>query len=294
MYRTIFTNYGRAKIANANATGEPLNLTHMAVGDGDGAAVEPSEEQTALVNEIFRVELSALYQDAEDPTKFIAEAHVPNTEGGFTVRELGLFDEDGELVAVANTPQVYKPTSAEGAFSDTAFRMIIHVSNAASITLSVDTSLVSATTAYVDAMLAGYYTSGEVDSLLSAKVAKAGDTMTGKLGVVSVDATVEDLGTVSGEVEIDVSLASTFVMVIDDDTEFDFTNEPEAGRDQVTYLKITDGGDYTITWPDGTLFAGGEAPTLTEGGTDLVGIWYDADEEAWVVGVIFADYKGAA
>jgi len=152
-------------------------------------------------------------------------------------------------------------------------------------------SLIDGVAGDVDAALEDYYDKTEIDSALAGKVSKSGDTMSGKLGVVSVDAQVEALGNVSGSKSIDVSAASTFTMTITGNTTFSFTNPPGAGRDQVVYLKITNGGAYTITWPQDTMFAGGEAPTLTEDGTDLLALWYDEEEEAWVVGVVFADYQ---
>lgn len=267
MFKTIFTEYGRAAITAANANNVPLNLSEMAVGDGGGAAVEPDEGQEELVNEVYRAAISAMYVDPDDANTLIAELVIPADEGSFTVREIGLYDEDGGLVAVANTPEVYKPVADDGAFGDCAFRMLLKLSDSASVTLE---------------------NSG---ALLGGVVKKSGDRMNGKLGVVSVDATVSALGNVSGAKAIDANAASTFSMTIVGNTTLSFTNAPAAGRDQVIYLKITNGGSYSVTWPAGALFTQGEAPTLTATGKDLVGVWYDAAASVWVVGVIFADYK---
>lgn len=126
-FRTIHTSYGLAAMAQAEATGTPINLTHMAVGDGNGNAVTPSEPQTALVREVYRAAVNRVYQDPADPKLFTAELVVPAGVAGFTMREVGVFDADGGLFAVGNLPDTYKPTSGEGAFSDAVIRLQFYV-----------------------------------------------------------------------------------------------------------------------------------------------------------------------
>jgi phage-related tail fiber protein len=149
IYKTIHTAYGLAKVASAEATGTPIVLTHMAVGDGNGNPVTPNQGQTALVRELYRDTVNRVYQDPDDLLMFTAELVVPAAEGGFTVRECGIFDADGGLFAVANIPDTYKPTDAEGAFSDMVVRLQFKVSNADVITLQIDPNVAVATQAWI-------------------------------------------------------------------------------------------------------------------------------------------------
>src|ERR1043165_6245369 len=128
-YKTIYTTSGLTSLAAAVATGVPINLTQMAVGDGNGNPVTPSQSQTALVRELFRASVNRVYQDPDNPTLFTAELVIPATTGGFVLREVGVFDDDGNLFAVGNLPDTYKPTSSEGAFSDAVVRVQFVASN---------------------------------------------------------------------------------------------------------------------------------------------------------------------
>src|SRR5690606_25805645 len=116
----------------------PINLTHMAVGDGNGNPTTPSEAQTQLVGERYRNTLNRVYQDPDQVTKFITELVIPAETGGFVVREAGVLGDAGGLFAVANTPDTYKPTPDEGAFSDAVVRMAFIATNATVVTLQVD------------------------------------------------------------------------------------------------------------------------------------------------------------
>jgi phage-related tail fiber protein len=150
-YKTIHTTYGLGRIAAAEATGTPINLTHMAVGDGNGNPTTPTAGQTALVREITatRSTVNRVYQDPDDPLLFTAELVIPADIGGFTVRECGIFDQDGGLFAVSNIPDTYKPTDAEGAFSDMVVRLQFKVANADVITLQVDPNVAVATQSWI-------------------------------------------------------------------------------------------------------------------------------------------------
>lgn len=150
-FYAILTEVGEAKIANAHALGETLLITHMAVGDGNGAPTTPDTSQTALVNERRRAQLNTLNVDPQNPSAIIAEQVIPESVGGWWIRELGLFDEDGDLVAVANCPDTYKPVLAEGSGRTQVIRMVLVVSSAASVELKIDPSVVLATRGYVDA-----------------------------------------------------------------------------------------------------------------------------------------------
>lgn len=148
-FKTIHTNYGLTRLAEAESTGTPINLTHMAVGDGNGNPVEPSDNQTELVREMFRAELNRVYQDPADNTRFTAELVIPASEGGFTLREVGVFDDQGGLFVVGNLPDTYKPAAAEGSFADTVVRVEFLVSNADIVSLQVDPNVAVATQSWI-------------------------------------------------------------------------------------------------------------------------------------------------
>lgn len=113
-FYTLLTDIGAAKLASAAALGVPLKITHMAVGDGGGTLPTPDAKQTALVNEKRRAALNMLYIDPQNSSQIIAEQVIPENEGGWWIREVGLFDESGALIAVGNCPESYKPQLAEG------------------------------------------------------------------------------------------------------------------------------------------------------------------------------------
>ncbi len=148
-YRTIHTTYGLRCMAQAEAAGVPVNLTHMAVGDGNGVQVEPNDAQTQLVRERYRATVNRVFNYPETPLKFAAEMIIPATEGGFTLREVGVFDEVGGLFAVGNLPDTYKPEATEGAYSDTVIRIEFMVANVDVVTLQVDPNIAVATQAWI-------------------------------------------------------------------------------------------------------------------------------------------------
>lgn len=149
-YYAIVTNLGAAKIANAAALGTKLNITQMAVGDGGGSLPTPDASQTRLVNEVRRAAINSLSADAANVSQIIAEQVIPETEGGFWIREMGLFDAEGTLIAVCNTPETYKPALQEGSGRTQTVRMILIVNSTDAITLKIDPSVVLATRKYVD------------------------------------------------------------------------------------------------------------------------------------------------
>jgi len=149
-YYAIVTNLGAAKIANAAALGTKLNITQMAVGDGSGTLPTPNASQTKLVNEVRRAAINSLSVDEVNASQIIAEQIIPETEGGFWIREMGLFDADGTLIAVCNTPETYKPALQEGSGRTQTVRMILIVNSTDAITLKIDPSVVLATRKYVD------------------------------------------------------------------------------------------------------------------------------------------------
>ncbi|EAA6003133.1 phage tail protein [Salmonella enterica subsp. enterica serovar Oranienburg] len=149
-FYTLLTEIGAAKLASAAAFGVPLKITHMAVGDGGGVLPTPSEQQTALVAEKRRAALNMLYIDPQNSSQIIAEQVIPETEGGWWIREVGLFDETGALIAVGNCPESYKPQLTEGSGRTQTVRMVLITSSTDNITLKIDPAVVLATRKYVD------------------------------------------------------------------------------------------------------------------------------------------------
>lgn len=157
-YYAILTHIGEAKLANALALGEPLQITHMAVGDGEGQGAQgtplPDPAQTALVSERRRAPLNTLTTDPANQNVLIAEQVIPEDVGGWWIREMGLFDADGDLIAVCNTPPTYKPVLASGSGRTQVVRMQLIVTDTAAVTLRVDPAVVLATRKYVDDQVA--------------------------------------------------------------------------------------------------------------------------------------------
>ncbi|HBQ4128223.1 TPA: phage tail protein [Escherichia coli] len=149
-FYTLLTDIGAAKLASAAALGVPLKITHMAVGDGGGTLPTPDAKQTALVNEKRRAALNMLYIDPQNSSQIIAEQVIPENEGGWWIREVGLFDESGALIAVGNCPESYKPQLAEGSGRTQTVRMVLITSSTDNITLKIDPAVVLATRHYVD------------------------------------------------------------------------------------------------------------------------------------------------
>ena len=150
-FKTVITDTGAKKLAQAAAPdGKPVRLTHMAVGDGGGALPTPDSKQTRLVHEVWRHTVNRIILDATHQNRIIAELVIPPETGGFWIREIGVFDEHGDLIAVGNTAESYKPTVAEGSGRAQTFRTILTVSSTATVALTVDNTMVMATVDYVD------------------------------------------------------------------------------------------------------------------------------------------------
>ncbi|NVZ38812.1 phage tail protein [Pseudomonas sp. 21615526] len=149
-FMAILTNVGAAKLANANALGLPWKITALAVGDANGTDPVPSATQTKLVNELRRAPLNQLVPDPKNAAVIVAEQVIPENVGGFWIREIGLYDEDGDLVAVANTAPTFKPLLAQGSGRTQIIRMNLIVSSVTNIELKIDPSVVLATRDYVE------------------------------------------------------------------------------------------------------------------------------------------------
>ncbi|EPO8486876.1 phage tail protein, partial [Salmonella enterica subsp. enterica serovar Braenderup] len=149
-YFALLTNIGAAKLAKATALGMQIEITQMAVGDGNDTLPTPDPAQTALAREIRRAPLNVLTVDLLNTSQIIAEQVIPEDVGGWWIREIGLFDKDGDMVAIANCAETYKPKLQEGSGRVQVIRMILIVSSTQAVTLKIDPAVVLATRQYVD------------------------------------------------------------------------------------------------------------------------------------------------
>ncbi|WP_265524180.1 phage tail protein [Providencia rustigianii] len=149
-YFALLTKLGENLLAQATALGTKLELTHMAVGDGGGSLPTPDTNQTKLIAEKRRAAINTLFIDDKNKNQIIAEQIIPEQDGGWWIREIGLFDKAGNLIAVANCPETYKPQLAEGSGRTQSIRMVLIVSHTESVTLKIDPSVVLATREYVN------------------------------------------------------------------------------------------------------------------------------------------------
>lgn len=149
-YFALLTNIGAAKLANATALGAQVEITQMAVGDGNGALPTPNPAQTALAHEQRRAQLNMLTIGPVNTNQIIAEQVIPEDVGGWWIREIGLFDKDGDMIAIANCAETYKPQLQEGSGRVQVIRVILIVSSTEAVTLKIDPSVVLATRQYVD------------------------------------------------------------------------------------------------------------------------------------------------
>ncbi|UWD47716.1 phage tail protein [Clostridioides difficile] len=137
-FYTILTNIGKAKIANAGMLGKSVILEKIQAGDGGGNYYNPTEEQTALKNKVWEGNINAFDNDENNPNWIIATACIPGSIGGFTVREMALIDNEGDMIAICKSPETYKPKVGNGAMKDLYLKFIIEVSNVEKVTLVVD------------------------------------------------------------------------------------------------------------------------------------------------------------
>ena len=144
-FYTILTTVGKAKVANAALLSSNVTLKTLKVGDSNGSYYSPTEDQKELRNVVYSCDVGSVKVDADNPNWIIAETIIPGSVGGFTIREIGLFDVDGDMIAVGKYPETYKPAVANGASKDLCVRTIFEVSNTESVTLSLNPSVIIAT-----------------------------------------------------------------------------------------------------------------------------------------------------
>lgn len=144
-YYSVLTTYGSQQLATAIATRQPLNITHFAVGDGNGQAVTPDVSRTALVHEVHRATVSAVSRDPRNNKQVIFELTIPEDVGGFHIREMGIFDSQNKLIAYANCPESFKPTLSSGSGKVQVMRMILLVESSDAVTMKVDDTVIFVT-----------------------------------------------------------------------------------------------------------------------------------------------------
>lgn len=215
-YFSVMTTLGEQLLANATALGLPLKLTQMSVGDGNGQVPTPAPSQKQLIHETYRSAINTLTVDAKNPKQVIAELVIPDNVGGFWLREVGLFDDKGNLIAVGNVPETYKPQLTEGSAKTQVIRMLLAVNNTSNVELKIDPAVVLATREYVDRIISTHEkstnhpnatitqkgmvklnsaldstseteaaTPAAIKKVNDSKVKKSGDTMTGPLKLES-------------------------------------------------------------------------------------------------------------
>lgn len=144
-FYTILTKIGKAKIANANALGNKLNLTKFQVGDGSGTYYNPTEDQLILKNKVWEGNINSVTVDKENFNWIVIETVIPSDIGGFMIREAAVLDSDNNIIAIGKYPETYKPVVAEGSAKDLYIKMILEVSNSSSVTLKIDPTVILAT-----------------------------------------------------------------------------------------------------------------------------------------------------
>ncbi|OZV11067.1 hypothetical protein CIW83_16925 [Tissierella sp. P1] len=149
-FYTILTQIGKAKIANASTLGNKVNFIHFALGDGNGSYYNPIESQQALKNEVWRGQIGNVVIDENNPSWIVLETIIPADQGGFMIREAGVFDDEGNMLAIGKYPETYKPIVSTGSAKDLYIRMILEVSNTSAVNLKIDPTMILATKKDID------------------------------------------------------------------------------------------------------------------------------------------------
>ena len=165
-FGTIITNIGLAQIANAQVTQQKVGLQHIALGDGNGAHYVPTQTQTALINEVWRGPVASVTIDPINENRIIVEGSILSTVGGFTIREIGIFDDQNQLIAIGQYPEKYKPRLEEGIAEETIIHFVIETNNASAVKLLIDPTIIMASKKYVDNKVSSI--SQSVDSVVEA------------------------------------------------------------------------------------------------------------------------------
>jgi len=212
-YKTIYTTTGLALVSQAISQQRTIEITHFAVGDGGGNSIEPIESMTHLVRERYRATINRIYQDPENENKYTAEMIIPVTVEGFVVREIALFDRNGNMVLVGNTPEVHKPTLAEGVTQDSVYRIPFVISNPEVLELNFDPNVIIATHQWILNTLtpANMFPGGTIGQVLKKKTNVDGDTEWADAGSadVFVNTIEEEQSLVADQLIVDLSETTT-------------------------------------------------------------------------------------
>lgn len=213
MYKTIYTALGLALVSQAVSQQKTIEITHFAVGDGSGNSIEPIESMTQLVRETYRGTVNRIFQDPENENKFTAECLIPVSIAGFVVREIALFDRNGNMLMIGSTPELHKPSASDGAFQDSVYRIPFMISNSEVLALNFDPNVVIATQSWIintltPAMLLPGGTTGQV---LKKKSNVDGDTEWADPSAadVFVNTIEEEQSLVAEQTIVDLSLTTT-------------------------------------------------------------------------------------
>ena len=212
-YKTIYTAIGLALVSQAVSQQRTIELTHFAVGDGGGNSIQPNENMRQLVREKYRANINRIYQDPENENKYTAEMIIPVTVEGFVVREIALFDRNGNMVLVGNTPEVHKPTLAEGVTQDSVYRIPFVISNPEVLELNFDPNVIIATHQWILNTLtpANMFPGGTIGQVLKKKTNADGDTEWADAGSaeVFVNTIEEEQSLVADQLIVDLSETTT-------------------------------------------------------------------------------------
>ena len=264
---SVLTKVGKAALANAAALGTTVTLTEMAVGDGGGADVSPEDGMTALVNEVYRAAINVL--DVVDDATMRAELVIPASAGGFYGREMGVFDDSGQLFAVANLPDTYKPALAEGAGRELTLVMLMEIADSASVTLKIDPTVILATRSYADAAAAEAVATHNADADAHPNKSDVGHThvaanITDLLNTPRSYAAIQAYTPVvlepdeSGAVEWDLTAGAVAELTLDRDVTVTMVNGVP-GSSPLLRTKQDATGGWAVIWPSGIRWAGGAA-----------------------------------
>lgn len=219
IYKAIHTLYGLQQMAKAEATGIPIKLTAMAVGDGGGAEMFPDVKMTQLVREIAgtRNKINSSFQDPADSARYTVELVVPATAGGFRARELAIYDDAGGMFAIANLPDVYIPKAEEGAFADAVFRMDFVVSNAEIVNIELSpVTVVTRTWLAANVSMAALLPGGRTGQILRKRSNRDGDVLwedAGEFNMV-VNTVEEEIVLAANQVQVDLDVTSTVGLAV--------------------------------------------------------------------------------
>lgn len=212
-YKTIYTAIGLALVSQAVSQKRTIELTHFAVGDGGGNPIQPNESMRQLVRERYRATINRIYQDPENENKYTAEMIIPVSVEGFVVREIALFDRNGNMLLVGNTPEVHKPTLAEGVTQDSVYRIPFVISNPEVLELNFDPNVIIATHQWILNTLtpANMFPGGTNGQVLKKKSNADGDTEWADAGSaeVFVNTIEEEQSLVADQLIVDLSETTT-------------------------------------------------------------------------------------